>query len=97
METHKPLQIDREEIVNFRPVKCAIRVNEGPIVGSPVATLPGYGIKLAIDGGRYGELSVGLRIRVAKGRKDSHLHHLQDQDIDWTTIEWSGEVVCTRR
>ena len=88
MEVDEPLQIDCDEIDKRRSVKCAIRVNNGPIIGSPIAPLPGYGIKFAINSGRNSEPSIGIRIRVAKRRKDAYLDQLQDQEIDWTTVGW---------
>ena len=88
MQTNASPQIDHDEIDSRRSMKCAISVNNGPIIGSPIVLFPGYAIKLAIDGGRSGEPSIGLRIRVAKGSKHIQIYELQNQDIDWTSVGW---------
>ena len=87
MDDRYPEPIDFTAILNPRKKpKCVFRIDNGPIIGNPFAHPDRCAVSLNIDGGRFGQPSLGLEIKIT--RLDPHGKPIPNAATVTEDVKW---------
>ena len=76
---------------NLSKLRCAVQIDDGPVLGNPFSSTPGCDLRVDLDPGILVQPSVGLHFRVSKDGSDSKLDDYDnDFNLGWEPCRQVG-------